>query len=416
MQKNCQFSSDKAVDKTKKLVKYGLVRLNDIMKSIFVLTGGGLAPALNPTLYGVIDEAKKRGWTVIGGLFGWASLQRNGRHVDLRDMDVEPLKNLGGTLLRSSRTNPMKTADGIAEVKERLRELAIDAVVAIGGDDTLGAGHALAAAGIPIVGIPKTIDNDLSGTYCTPGFPSAARELADFTKEIREEAAYALSRIFVIESLGMRAGWLAAAAAYGHADIILPPERPIALRAMLDRLSERYEKNGNYAVVVVAQEAQFDEPLAVHHDKQPGEQYDHVRQSYICLALKEKIKAALGVDTKALYPGNFLETGRPIDRDRDLAIQLGRHAVAMVADGRTDAMPCIIRTDDTSVALAVGDIELGEVVGKEKYRTLPPSFFDWDLLQPTPEFFRYMEPLLGPYRPPDDDYAALVKKITSQIS
>src|SRR3989338_8604604 len=109
------------------------------MKKIFVFTGGGLAPALNPTLYGVVHAARQEGWSVCGGLFGWASLLLGGRHVSLDTLNIEGIRGEGGTILRSSRINPFADPDGIQQVKKRLRELNVDAVIAIGGDDTLGA-------------------------------------------------------------------------------------------------------------------------------------------------------------------------------------------------------------------------------------------------------------------------------------
>ncbi len=385
------------------------------MKKIFVLTGGGLAPALNPTLYGVITAARERGWSVIGGLFGWASLLRNGQHIDLDNLPIEAIRNVGGTFLRSSRTNPFAFTDGIYQLKERLHDLGIDAVVAIGGDDTLGAAAELFREGIPVVGIPKTIDNDLAGTYYTPGFPSAAHYLSSFTNEIREDAAYALSRIFIIESMGMKAGWLAAAARYGNADIIVPPEQPVSLRAMLGALEKRYTENGNYAVVVVAQEAHFDEPLERIRDHYIDEQYGHQRHSFICVSLREKIKKELGVDTKALYPGNWLETGRPIPLDRDIAINLGHHAIKMIAEARLGYMAAIVRPDEKKTDLAVSEIALSAIVGKQNYRIMPPGFFDFSNFQPTAAFCDYMEPILGRCEPKDDDYTKLIKKITSQV-
>jgi len=159
------------------------------MKTLFVFTGGGLAPVLNPTLYGVVTAARQKGWRVLGGLHGWASLLSEGRYVDFTNLNIESLKENGGTILRSSRTNPYAVADGVKQVKKTLETREIDAIVAIGGDDTLGAAAKLAADGVHIVGIPKTVDNDLPGTYFTPGFPSAAYYLAAFVDEIKRDAA-----------------------------------------------------------------------------------------------------------------------------------------------------------------------------------------------------------------------------------
>ena len=170
-------------------------------KTILVFNGGGLAPALNPTLYGVITKAKKQGFKILGGMYGWASLLDNGRIVDLTKLNIEPIKNIGGTFLRSSRTNPFNVKDGVTQLKDKIKEHKIDYLVAIGGNDTMGAAERLfREENLPIIGIPKTIDNDLPETYFTPGFPSAAFYFSSYVKEIREDAAYALSRIYIIEA------------------------------------------------------------------------------------------------------------------------------------------------------------------------------------------------------------------------
>ncbi|OGL67084.1 hypothetical protein A3B21_00050 [Candidatus Uhrbacteria bacterium RIFCSPLOWO2_01_FULL_47_24] len=382
------------------------------MKTLLVFTGGGLAPALNSTLYGVITEARKKGWRVLGGLYGWASLLRGGGHIDLTAMDIESLKENGGTILRSSRANPYATSDGITQVKEALKTLGVDAVVAIGGDDTLGAAAKLALEGISIVGIPKTVDNDLPGTYFTPGFPSAAYYLATFAQEIKRDAAYALSRIYIIEAMGFKAGWLTAAGALGGADLVLPPEWKISWKQTLELLSERYKKNGNFATVVVSQEAHFDEPLHGISETQLGEQHDHVRQSYICLTLRDKLKAELGIEAKALYPGNYVETGKPIPLDRDLAIALGKKAVELLERGEIGRMPCITRPSAQTLDLAVDNVPLA-IIADKKHRPLDPNMYDTNLLLPTKDFFDYMAPLACDFPKHENAYAQLMQFISS---
>jgi 6-phosphofructokinase 1 len=385
--------------------------LNLSNKKILVFTGGGVAPALNPTLYGVITAARKEGAYVLGGLYGWASLLKNGKIINLNNLKIDSLQDAGGTFLRSSRTNPLSLADGLEQVKEKIKELNIDSIVAIGGNDTLTAAYKLAKAGLPIVSVPKTIDNDLSETYFTPGFPSAANYLANFTREIKEDAAYALSRIFIIEAMGMEAGWLSLSSIYGHADVILPPEWQFNFNNVLKTISERYEKNGNYAVVVIAQEAHFDEAIEARAENQIGEQYGHVRKSFICLSLKDRIKKELGIDTKALYPGNFLETGKSSPLDRDLAIKLGRKAIELIKKEQYGFMANIIRPNNQTTTLKINSISLDKVIGEENYRRLPENYFDREKFLPTKKFLDYMEPILGKYKPKEDEYTKLIKKI-----
>lgn len=382
------------------------------MKKILVFTGGGLAPALNATLYGVITSAKKNGWEVWGGLFGWASLLPGGKQINLTNVDIEPIREHGGTFLRSSRTNPLAQENVVEIIKKKIAELEIDAIVAIGGDDTLGAAKKLAEAGLPIIGIPKTIDNDLPGTYFTPGFPSAAHYLADFTRQIKEDAAYSLSRIFVIESLGMKAGWLAASAIYGGADVIIPPEWEFDIDKILDLIKKRYQENGNYAVVVISQEAKFKQSIFVKNDLQTDE-FGHTRQEYIALGLRQHITEKLGINTKALYPGNYLESDQPIAIDRDLAIALGEKALKLIENKEYGEMVCITRPDEKVNNLGVGTISLQEIVRNQKIKTLPEEYFDKETMLPTQKFLDYMEPILGKYTTKDDEYTRLTKQINS---
>ena len=383
------------------------------MKTLFVFTGGGLAPALNPTLYGVISQARAKGWRVLGGLYGWQSLLHNGHHVDLTNLDIESLKNNGGTILRSSRANPFATPQGPDAVREKIKELGVDAIVAIGGDDTLGAAAKLANQNLPIVGIPKTVDNDLPGTYFTPGFPSAAYYLASFTDEIKRDAAYALARIFIIEAPGMKAGWLSCAGALGGADIILPPEWQISWTHFLKLLLQRYKENGNFATVVVSQEVNFDTEIIHFNDQQIGDEHGHKRQSFICVTLRDKIRTELGIDAKALYPGNYVESGKPIALDRGLAIQLGNKAVELLDSNTFGHMACITRPNSLTNELTINSIPLQEIITK-KYHPMDADMFDTQNLLPTPKFYEYMQPLTNDFpKIEQDDYTKLMRKISS---
>ena len=380
-------------------------------KRIIVFTGGGLAPALNATLAGVIDAARESGITVLGGLRGWASLLDNGKIVDISSVDTELIQKIGGTFLRSSRTNIFKVENGIEQVKLKIKEHQIDVIFAIGGNDTLGeACELFKKEGIPVIGIPKTIDNDLSETYWTPGYPSAAIQMAQIVKEIREDAAYTLSRIFVIEALGMHAGWLALAGACGGADVIIPPEKQVSLSEVVRLTGERYEENGNFACVVVSQEARFDEPLNARDDDQT-DHFGTVRREYVCLALRDRLKKDLGVYAKAIYPGNFLESGHPIDIDRVIAYKLGLKSIELLKEEKFGFMPSVVRN---GAVVEVGECKLENVIGEGNYRFVPDNFFDWKQMRATDEFMDYMKPVLGAYPwMKDDAYYQLIKTINS---
>lgn len=361
-------------------------------KKLLVFTGGGLAPALNPTLYGVIREAQRHQMKIFGGLFGWACLLRNGKAIDLTHFNPLPLKDVGGTFLRSSRTNPLGISDGLDIVKEKLREYGVDFVVAIGGDDTLGAANALFnKEKIKIVGIPKTIDNDLQGTYYTPGFPTAAYYTAKFCEEIKMDAAYALSRIFIIEVLGRKSGWLAASGAFGAADVIIPPEREVKLSRVLNLLAQRYEKNGNFATLVISEETNFDQEIqGLEQDQKDS--FNIKRKSFIALGLKEKIKKELGIDCKPLFPGNFLQTGSPIKFDADFADKLGMGSINLIKQEKFGFMTALKRVGK-SLRLEVIETPLAKAVGKVKL--LDDTYFDFENFKVKNKFYNYMKPIFN---------------------
>ncbi|MFA6534433.1 MAG: 6-phosphofructokinase [Patescibacteria group bacterium] len=383
-------------------------------KTILVFTGGGVSPALNPTVYGVVKAAKAAGMRILGGISGWACLLDNGKIIDLTDFDLAMIKNNGGALLRSSRTNPFNAPDGLEQIKLKIKEQKIDYIVAIGGDDTLGAARRLfETAGLKIVGVPKTVDNDLAGTYWSPGYPTAAANFSRITENIKKDAAHPLSRIFVIESIGGHAGWVAAAGAYGQADLILPAEREINLTKFLSALSQKYEANGNFAVVAVAQNAHFDAKLESITDDQ-ADDYQVKRQYFVSIALRDVIKKTLNVNTRVVYPANILQSGPASNIDREISIKLGEKSVALLEAEKFGQMACVLRPDPQSLTIEIGSVDLAVAVGKENYRAFPDEYFDWDNFQPTEKFFDYMEPILGKYQPEKDDpYYQLIKQINA---
>lgn len=369
-------------------------------KTILIFTGGGLAPALNPTLYGAVTAAQKAGFKILGGLFGWACLLDNGRIVDLTNFNLAAVKNIGGTFLRSSRTNPFNVERGVDQIKGKIKEYKIDCIIAIGGNDTMGAADKLFnQEKINIVGIPKTIDNDLPETYFTPGFPSAAYYYSSYIKEIRQDAAYALSRIYIIEAMGQDAGWLVASGIYGDADIIIPPEKEIKVENLLNLVKERYEQNGYFAVIAVAEQAKFDQPIqGIAQDQ--SDSFGVKRSQFISIPLRDLIREKLGINAKALIPGNYLETGRPIKIDQECAIKLGKESINLVRKGKIGHMAKLERTGKKII---VSNILLKKIFAKQKEKVLNEKFFDWQILQPTQAYLDYMEPILGKYQPQKKD-------------
>lgn len=387
-------------------------------KTILVFNGGGLSPALNSLLYGVIKEAQSRQWKIWGGLMGWASLLEDGVLIDLTNFDIEKIKDAGGTFLRSSRTNPLKVPNGLGQIKEKIKKHNIQAMAVIGGDDTLGTAYLLYdQLDIPIVGIPKTIDNDLSETYWTPGFPSAAFNFADFVRRVKIHAAYTLSRIFIVEAPGFKSGWLTACGAYGLADVILPPEKMVSSQRVVERVAESYFKNGNYAVVAISQYARFDKPIIGMADDQNDQYHDQTGRNYfIGLSFTDFLKSELRLDVRSLHPGNYIESADPIKIDRDYANLLGQKAVSVLEEGKTGLAVCLKRPDKIKLDLQIETCSLEDMVGRGRYHFLPEIKFDFENFQVKPEFFNYMEPILGK-NPASikDTYLELQKEINELI-
>lgn len=376
-------------------------------KKVLVFTGGGLAPALNPTLYGVIREAQRYQMKILGGLFGWECLTKEGRAVNLTNFDPRPLKDIGGTFLRSSRTNPMDGKNGFEVVQEKMKKYKADFIIAVGGDDTLGAAFKLyKKMGVKIVGIPKTIDNDLNGTYWSPGFPTAAYITAKFCEELKIDAAYTLSRVFIIEVLGRRSGWIPASSAYGLADVILPPERKFKIDKVLSLIEKKYRQNGNFATVVISEEASFDKIKGLNQEQ--TDSFKVKRKNYVALALKEEVTKKLGLSCKALFPGNFIQTGSPIKIDATTACSLGHHAVRMLAEEKFGHMVCIERRRKPD-SIQINDILLEKAVGQQKI--LDDTYFDFKNGQVKKKFLDYMTPILGKHQVSNPDYQQLMKKI-----
>lgn len=376
-------------------------------KTILVFTGGGITSALNPTLYGILKEAKKYNIKVLGGLYGWRSILNNGKIIDISNINPETIKSRGGSFLRSSRINPLSEKNNIDEIKLNIKEKNIDAIIAIGGNDTLGAANKLfKEEKINIVGIPKTIDNDLSGTYCTPGFPSAAYYFSEFVKELKYDAAYSLSRIFIIESMGQDAGWLTASASYGGADIIIPPEKKVNFKKVVKVLMDKYEKNGNYAVLVVGEKAQFDKDIK-SFDYTQNDDYKVKRKNYISISLQEEIKKEMGnVTVKAIYPGNYVQTGPSSKIDFDISVKLGKEAIKLIRQKDFGKMATIVRKKDK---LEVSNIELSKTT---KYKGLENKYFNWNTFEVTKEYLDYMKPILGKYKDfRSEPYYKILKKV-----
>jgi phosphofructokinase-like protein len=332
---------------------------------VAMLTGGGDCPGLNAVMRAVVRKAENvHGDEVVGFLDGWKGVMEG----STRPLDVEALRGTlprGGTILGSSRTNPFKVDGGVDACRSSLERLGIDALVAIGGEDTLGVADKLHQLGVDVIGVPKTIDNDLSGTELTFGFDTAVQVAVDAIDRLHTTAE-SHHRVMVVEVMGRHAGHIATwSGIAGGATMILIPEEPFDIVAVCDALERRHAK-GNYASIVVVAEGAV--PAEGTMALQSGEldAFGHVRLGGIASQLAEAIEERTGFETRQTILGHVQRGGTPTAFDRVLATRFGVAAIDAVHDGAFGQM----------VALQGGEIvrvPLSEAVGTLK--TVDPALY-----------------------------------------
>lgn len=331
-----------------------------------ILTGGGDCPGLNAVIRAVVKVGARRfGHEHVGILRGWRGLIE-GDTIPLAPSDVSGVLARGGTMLKSSRTNPFRDDDATAAALDGFRRIGIDALVAIGGEDTLGAANRLHAEhGVPVVGVPKTIDNDLSGTDFTFGFDTAV-QIATESIDRLHTTAESHDRVMVVEVMGRHAGWIALYSGLaGGADYILIPEKAPDIAAVLDSVRARHARGLDYSIVVVSEGVDLG-------DQGPDgdlDEFGHARlaQQGVGDRLGVILREATGYDTRVTVLGHVQRGGTPTARDRVLATRFGTRASEMVQEGLFGRMASL-RGD------VVADVPLAEAVGTLK--TVPPGYYD----------------------------------------
>jgi len=330
-----------------------------------ILTGGGDCPGLNAVIRAVVRKAERHyGDELVGFRDGWRGVLEG----DVVTLDVERCRGIlprGGTILGTSRTNPYKVDDGADRAVAVLREQRIDALVAIGGDDTLGVAHRLGDQGVSVVGVPKTIDNDLSATEVTFGFHTAVQIATDAIDRLHTTAE-SHDRVMVVEVMGRDAGWIAtySGIAGGAAEILIPEEE-FDIDEVADRLRHRHDRGRFASLVVVAEGAKPKEGTMV---VQSGDvdQFGHERLGGIANVVAGEIEKRTGFETRVTILGHIQRGGTPTAFDRVLATRFGIGAIDAVHDNAFDHM----------VALQAGEIvrvPLAEAVGESK--TVDPSIY-----------------------------------------
>ena len=322
-----------------------------------LLTGGGDCPGLNAVIRAVVRKGERdHGDEMVGFLDGWRGVIEN-RTMPL---DVERCRGIlpkGGTILGSSRTNPYKVDGGPEAVEATLKAETIDALVAIGGEDTLGVARRLSDAGVPVVGVPKTIDNDLSATEVTFGFHTAVQIATDAIDRLHTTAE-SHDRVMVVEVMGRHAGWIATTAgiAGGAAEIVVP-EEPFDIQAVADRLRARHEKGRFASIVVVAEGATPVEGSMVLQSRDT-DAFGHVRLGGIGNLVAEEIEKRTGFETRVTILGHIQRGGTPTAFDRVLATRFGTAAIDAVHDGAFGSMVALKAGEIVRVPLAAAVTEL----------------------------------------------------------
>ncbi len=332
---------------------------------IGILTGGGDCPGLNAVIRAVVRKANNDGHTVIGFRDGWKGIIEGDTTPLDRDA-VAGILHKGGTILGTSRTNPYKIEKGVDNVKATFKKAGLDALVAIGGEDTLGVANKLSKEGLPVIGVPKTIDNDLSGTDYTFGFDTAVNIAMEAIDRLHTTAE-SHHRIMVVEVMGRHAGWIAAHAGIaGSADVVLIPELPVDLEEVAAILKKRHARGRTFSIVVAAEGAQVkDRDLTKDI---PVDQFGHKLLGGIGNYLANEIEKRVGYETRTVVLGHLQRGGSPTAFDRILGSRFGVKAVELAEKKKFGHMVSLQGTKIGAVPLEQGvdklktlDMELYEI-------------------------------------------------------
>ncbi|MDT0435275.1 6-phosphofructokinase [Streptomyces sp. NPDC005840] len=327
---------------------------------IGVLTGGGDCPGLNAVIRGIVRKGvQEYGYEFVGYRDGWRGPLENAT-VRLDIPAVRGILPRGGTILGSSRTNPLQRADGIDRIRENLADLAVDALVAIGGEDTLGVAARLHDEyGVPVVGVPKTIDNDLSATDYTFGFDTAVNIATEAIDRLHTTAESHM-RVLVCEVMGRHAGWIALHSGLaGGANVILVPERRFDVDQVCAWITSRFR--ASYAPIVVVAEGAVPQDGEVVLKDESLDSFGHVRLSGVGEWLAKEIEKRTGKEARTTVLGHIQRGGTPSAFDRWLATRFGLHAVDCVHDGDFGVMVALRGTDIVRVPLAEATARLKTV-------------------------------------------------------
>jgi ATP-dependent phosphofructokinase / diphosphate-dependent phosphofructokinase len=335
-----------------------------------VLTGGGDCPGLNAVIRAVTRRSLDRGHEVVGIRGGWKGLVEDDRQP-LGTREISGILPRGGTIIGTTRTNPYKLDGGVERVLANFEKAGLSALVAIGGEDTLGVAARLHAEhDFPVVGVPKTIDNDLSATDYTFGFDTAV-SIATEAIDRLHTTAESHNRVMVVEVMGRHTGWIAVTSGIaGGADVILIPEQAMTVEACCEELRRRHGRGKDFSIVVVSEgyELTYEtgERRPVTQDA-AVDQFGHVRLGGVGAALAVEIEEQTGFETRVTVLGHVQRGGSPTPRDRVLATRYGLKAADLAHAGEFGLMAALHGDDIVAVPLADAVAEL---------KTVPPAWYE----------------------------------------
>ena len=338
---------------------------------IGILTGGGDCPGLNAVIRAVVRRSTERGHAMVAVRDGWRGLTE-GLFEPLGRREVSGILPRGGTILGTTRTNPYEVDGGVDAVRRHFEQERLDALVAIGGEDTLGvAGRLHREHELPVVGVPKTIDNDLSGTDYTFGFDTAVTIATEAIDRLHTTAE-SHNRVMVVEVMGRHTGWIAVMSGIaGGADVILIPEQPISVEEACSELEKRHDGGKDFSIVVVSEgyELTYDsgEQRLVAAEARSTDQFGHVVLGGVGDALAREIEQRTGFETRVTVLGHVQRGGIPTPRDRVLATRFGLKAADLVDERRFGRMAAL-QGD------AIVDVSLEEATSEIK--TVPAEWYE----------------------------------------
>jgi len=325
---------------------------------IGVLTGGGDTPGINAVIRAVVRKGiQNYGYDIVGIKDGWHGLME-GEFLPLNLESASGILPRGGSVLGTSRTNPFKHEKGPEKTLEHTKKEGIDAIVVIGGDDTLSVAYKMGDFGLKCVGVPKTIDNDLAGTDYTFGFMTAVT-IATEALDRLHTTAETHKRVMILEVMGRYTGWIALEAGLaGGADVILIPEKPFDIDEICEYIRRRHDRGRNFSIVVVAEGAKPKGGKEIVYSENIDE-FGHIRFGGIGYYIGKEIEKCLNIETRVVVLGHLQRGGSPTAFDRILATRFGIAAVDLVHEGKFGNMVAIKGNEIVPVALK-------NVIGKRK--------------------------------------------------